>query len=126
MGAFGEYFKALRVKRGLSLRQFCATNGFDPGNISRLERGLFLPPESETKLKDYARALRLRLGSDEWIDFFDRAAAERGMIPHDLQNNEKLVRQLPVLFRTLRGQRVSRESLEKLVEMIRAVNLHGI
>ena len=31
---FGSYFKELRIKRRLTLRQFCETSGFDPGNIT--------------------------------------------------------------------------------------------
>jgi transcriptional regulator with XRE-family HTH domain len=57
---FGEHFRQLREKTGLSLRSFCLAHGFDPGNISRLERGAFLPPESPEKLREYAKALKLR------------------------------------------------------------------
>ena len=38
---FGSYFKELRTKKGRTLRRFCELHGFDPGNISRLERGVF-------------------------------------------------------------------------------------
>jgi hypothetical protein len=34
-------------------------------------------------------------------------------------NNAKVVDQLPVLFRTLRGQRVDPEKLDQLIEMIK-------
>jgi len=122
---FGEYFKQLREKRGLSLRSFCITNGFDPGNISRLERGTFLAPESQGKLREYAKALGLTEGSTEWIEFFDKAAASRGMIPHDLHKEEDLVRRLPLLFRTLRGQRLSSDALDKVVELVRDSDSHG-
>jgi transcriptional regulator with XRE-family HTH domain len=109
----------MRAKRGFSLRAFCLANGFDPGNISRLERGLLPPPESREKLEAYAKALRLKKGSDEWYTFFDLAAAERGRIPEDVLSDEELVSKLPVLFRTLRGQRVDDEALDDLVERIR-------
>jgi transcriptional regulator with XRE-family HTH domain len=125
MAGFGEYFKQLRLKRGLSLRRFSEANGFDAGNISRLERGVFPPPESETKLREYARALGLKPCTDEWIEFFDRAAASRGQIPRDLQKDENLVKHLPVLFRTLRGRKVSPEALDKLVELIRTSLSNG-
>lgn len=122
---FGEYFRQLREKTGLSLRSFCLAHGFDPGNISRLERGSFLPPESPEKLHEYARALGLREGSTEWIEFFDKAAASRGQLPRDLQKEEDLVRRLPLLFRTLRGQKPSSETLDKIVELVRASDTHG-
>jgi transcriptional regulator with XRE-family HTH domain len=116
---FGSYFKGLRTKKGWTLRRFCEAKGYDPGNISRLERGVFPAPESPQKLREYARALDLKEGSDEWIEFFDRAAAARGEIPADLQADEKLVRRLPLLFRTLRGRKVTPERLNQLVEIIR-------
>ena len=122
---FGEYFKTLRERRGLSLRSFCLAHGFDPGNISRLERGLFPPPESIEKLREYAKALGLESGSTEWIEFFDRAAASRGQIPRDLQQEQDLVRHLPLLFRTLRGQKLSTDALDKVVEVVREANSNG-
>ena len=57
--AFGEFVKARRQARGLTLRVFCEKNGFDPGNLSRLERGLTPPPHDEKKLAEYALALGL-------------------------------------------------------------------
>ena len=122
---FGEYFRSLRERSGLSLRGFCSANGFDPGNISRLERGTFLPPESMDKLKDYANALGLEPGTSEWIEFFDRAAASRGRIPNDLQDEQQIVQHLPLLFRTLRGKKITSESLDKIVELVREANSNG-
>jgi len=122
---FGEYFKQLREKKGLSLRSFCANHGFDPGNISRLERGVFLPPEADDKLREYAKALGVKVGSTEWIDFFDKAAAARGQIPYDLHREEDLIRRLPLLFRTLRGQKVSSDALDKIIDLVKSSDSHG-
>jgi transcriptional regulator with XRE-family HTH domain len=119
MSKFGAFFRAMRAKAGLSLREFCVENGLDPGNISRLERGLMPPPESREKLDQYARALRLKKASDDWYTFYDLAAAERGRIPEDVLKDADLVDCLPVLFRTLRGQRVDEEALDDLIERIR-------
>jgi transcriptional regulator with XRE-family HTH domain len=119
VSTFGAFFKELRVKKGWTLRRFCEANGYDPGNISRLERGVFPPPESPQKMREYAKALGLKQGSEQWIEFFDRAAASRGQIPVDLRADEELVGRLPVLFRTLRGRKVTPEKLDQLVEMIR-------
>ena len=116
---FGSYFKELRTRKGWSLRRFCELNGYDPGNISRLERGIFPAPESPQKLREYAKALALKAGSEVWLEFFDRAAASRGQFPADLQADEKLLGRLPVLFRTLRGKKVSPEKLDQLAELIR-------
>jgi len=121
---FGSYFKELRTKKGWTLRRFSEANGYDPGNISRLERGVFPPPESPQKMREYAKALGLKEGSEEWVEFFDRAAAARGRIPADLQADEKLVGRLPLLFRTLRGRKVTPEKLDQLVDMIRRGHSH--
>ena len=69
---------------------------------------------------EYAKALGLRKGSDDWYTFFDLAAADRGKIPSDVMEDEELVEKLPILFRTLRGQKVSKEKLNKLIDKIRS------
>jgi transcriptional regulator with XRE-family HTH domain len=116
---FGKLLKKLRIVRGLTLREFCHANGFDPGNYSRLERGLFPPPQREDLLEKYALALGLHRGSDEWLEFFDLAATSRGEIPKDLLSDDEVVNKLPILFRTLRGSAMSPEKLDDLIEKIR-------
>ncbi len=116
---FGSYFKELRIKRRLTLRQFCERFGFNPGNISKLERGLLPPPQSKGKLEQYAEALNLRKGSSAWYEFFDLAAASRGQIPEEILADDRLVKKLPVLFRTLRGEKVPEKKLDELIETIR-------
>jgi len=116
---FGNYFKGLRIKRRMTLRQFCEKFGFDAGNISKLERGLLPPPQSREKLEQYAQALGLKKGTTTWYEFFDLAAASRGQIPEEILRDDKLVAKLPVLFRTLRGERVPEEKLDELMEVIR-------
>lgn len=117
--AFGSYFKELRIAQKLTLRQFCEAHGFDPGNLSKLERGVLPPPEAEAKLTEYAKALKLRRGSDEWWQFFDLARAARGKVPPEILRKRDVLARLPLLFRTLRGQKVSEQRLNELIEMIR-------
>lgn len=100
--SFADIFKRLRLASGQSLRTFCLTHGYDPGNISKLERGRMAPPDSEELLGAYARALGLQADSENWRTFFDQAAAERGRIPDDILSDAELVQKLPILFRTLR------------------------
>jgi transcriptional regulator with XRE-family HTH domain len=116
---FGEFIKKKRLERNISLRQFCLENSFDPGNYSKMERGLLAPPASAELLTKYARALGLKQGTDDWIEFFDRAAACRGEIPQEILSDEALVAQLPVFFRTLRGEKVPQVKLKELAEIIR-------
>jgi transcriptional regulator with XRE-family HTH domain len=116
---FSAMLKKLRLEKGLTLREFCLSNKIDPGNYSKLERGLFAPPESSEKLEQYAKALGLKPGSSEWIELFDLASAERGQIPNDIMSDEEVVDRLPVLFRTMRGKPFSSEKLNKLIKKIR-------
>ena len=116
---FGAYLKDLRVKRGLTLREFCLSYGLDPGNMSRLERGLVPPPESRDKISDLAGFLGLKPGSDERQELFDLAAADAGRIPEDVMSDEEVVAKLPTLFRTLRGQEVPSGELNELIRQIK-------
>ena len=117
---FGSFFAEIRRKRlKVSLREFCERNDFDPGNVSKLERGKLPPPQGKDVLERYARALELEEESDDWYRFFDLAAATRGEIPAELMEDDEVVQHLPVFFRSLRGQRVSEEQLRKLLELIR-------
>jgi transcriptional regulator with XRE-family HTH domain len=116
---FSTKLKALRANAGLTLRDFCLQHGFDPGNYSKLERGHFPPPESHELLERYATALGVKPGSDDWLELFDLAAAERGRIPADLMADKDLVDKLPVLFRTIRGTPLSSEQLDQLIDQVR-------
>jgi hypothetical protein len=53
--------------------------------------------------------------------FFDLAAAETGRIPPEILEDEAIVEKLLILFRTLRGQKVSDEQLDELVRKLRKV-----
>ena len=119
MTQFGKYIKSLRTRKQQTLREFCLEHGIDPGNYSRIERGRFPAPQKQETLERYATALGLARGSDEWIEFFDVAAASRGEIPSDLLKDEELLQKLPMLFRTLRATPVEDSKLDKLVEEIR-------
>ncbi len=119
MNKFGELVKKHRLAAGYTLREFCLKHQLDPGNFSRIERGLSPPPQGRELIERYAVALGLGRGSDDWLELFDAAAAERGEIPADLMSDEEVVEKLPVLFRTLRARQVSAEKLDELVERIR-------
>ncbi|MBM4030666.1 MAG: helix-turn-helix domain-containing protein [Planctomycetes bacterium] len=118
MGQFGEFFKQRRLALGASLRQFCLEHGLDPGNISKLERGRLAPPQHD-KLEEYARLLGLQEGSDDWYRFFDLAAAEAGRIPRDIMSDAEAVGKLPILFRTLRGEKIPDEQLDEIVRKVK-------
>ena len=116
---FGDLLRKLRTDRKVTLRAFCLENGFDPGNFSRLERGLYPAPQSQELLEKYAKVFGLKPGTDGWLEFFDAAAVSKGQLPPDLLSDAEVAEKLPVLFRTLRGKPVPPEKLDELVELIR-------
>lgn len=115
--AFGEFFKEVRLRQNKSLRQFCFDNGFDPGQISRIERGL-CPPPLEISLKKYAIALKLIENSEEWIKFFNLSDENRDRI-HLPQTEEELCRKLPLFIRSATGKKLTEEQLKNLIESIK-------
>jgi transcriptional regulator with XRE-family HTH domain len=116
---FGEYFKQKRIKKGYTLREFCRKHSLDPGNISKLERGMLPPPESKEKMLEYASYLDIKRGTDEWYQFFDLAATSKGIIPRDLLDDDDLVKSLPIIFRTFRNKKVSKKAVEDLIEKLK-------
>lgn len=114
---FGEFVHAARLKRGLTLREFCRISEIDPGNWSKMERGLQSPPKSRAALSNVAMALNIKDGSDDWQTLFELASIS--FIPPDLLNDNSIVDKLPVFFRTLRGEKPSKRELERLIEKVR-------
>lgn len=116
---FGPYLKELRTQKRVTLRTFCNRASADPGNISKIERGVWPPPQDRKILERYAKALELKEGSDEWYRFFDFAATDRGIVPQDLMSDEEVVKVLPVLFRRLRREKPGAKDLDRLVDKLR-------
>jgi len=115
---FGEFFRERRLLAGYSLRSFCKEFDYDPGNISKIERGLLAPPLSQEKLEEFAKSLNIKTGSDDWSLFMDLASVAQGKIPKEVIENEVAVSMLPVIFRTLKGDKPDREKLKELEKII--------
>jgi transcriptional regulator with XRE-family HTH domain len=115
---FGQLFRRHRKAAGKTLRAFCRENGYDPSNISKLERGKLPPPKGE-KLDEYAEALGIERGSDEWYEFRDVAATSAGRIPERLLSDEEVIKKLPVVFNTLGGEKPSEEQIKSLIDLLR-------
>lgn len=113
---FAEAAKGHRLRLQMSLRRFCLLFDYDPGNISKIERGL-MPPPSKKFLEVYASALGLAEEGNEWQEFRDLAAAAKGEFPDDLKS-KKLIRQLPALFRTMRGDPPTEEQLGNMINLV--------
>lgn len=116
---FGEMVRKLRLAKELSLREFCLRYGHDASNMSKIERGRLGPLQRPEQLEQLAAQLGLEDGTAEWREFMDLAAAETGRIPKDILSDKQVLQKLPILFRAARGQEVSRQDMEKLIEDMR-------
>lgn len=119
---FGDFFRLNRVNLGFTLRKFCEQYGFDPGNISKLERNVLSPSIDEEKLKGYARALKLRPDSTEWVTFFDLAHLAKGTLPRDIQSNDQVSSFLPAFYRSVRGEKLTKEKMLELLQLLEQAN----
>ncbi len=117
--SFGEFFRKLRIEIGYTLRQYCKTFGKDPAYISKLERDKINPPKSVDELGRLAYSLELEEESDAWYSFFTLAELSRSKILSEIVSDEEILAKLPVLLRTLKGEKLTEEQLDVLVEMVK-------
>lgn len=115
---FGVFFRNHRIALGFTLRMFCERYGYDPGNISRLERNILTPSIDENILKGYAKALQIEKDSPEWVTFFDLAHLAKGTIPVDIRNNQQIMSILPAFYRTIRGEKLTKEKVNELIALL--------
>ena len=119
---FGEFFRQKRVSVGFTLRSFCERYGYDPGNISRLERNILSPSIDRQKLEGYATALKIPRDSEEWTSFFDLAHAAKGKIPEDIIKSPHILSILPAFYRTARGEKLDKKKIKQLIKLLNDVN----
>lgn len=117
MLSFGEFVKNIRIKQGITLREFCKSTDLDPSNWSKIERNILQPPKSKEILLTIANFLKLTEETDLWNTLFELALI--GHIPSELINDKKVVEKLPVFFRTLNGQKPNRAELEDLIRLLK-------
>jgi len=115
---FGEWLKAQRSRKRLTLRVFAKKAGLDPGNLSRYERGVVPPPQDEAVLERIGRALGLKPGSAPWSEMVHLSAIGARRIPPDVAEDAALLKALPILFRTLKGKNLTEEELIRLARRI--------
>ena len=108
--SFANFIREKRIAKGLTLREFCRLCGFDSSNWSKVERSLASPPQSKN-------ALKIEAGSQLYKEMFDLAALST--IPEELIESE-ILEQLPVFFRTVRGEKPTEEELKTLINKIRS------
>ena len=115
---FGEFFRNKRLLLEMTLRNFSQRYGYDPAYISRVERGVLAAPEDKGKLKAFAKALNIKEGSEEWVVFFDLAYISKGQIPADITSDKKNMEYLPLLFRTVRGKKITADKIKELTKLL--------
>ena len=116
---FGQLVKDLRIAQKKTLRQFCQENGLDPSNWSKIERNINMPPRDEVTLAKWAKMLGLKPDTEAWKDFIYQAEISRGNIPREVMSDEKLLMQLPVFLRTIRGAELTEKQLEDFIAKVR-------
>jgi transcriptional regulator with XRE-family HTH domain len=117
MITFGEFVKNLRIKKYLTLREFCRIANLDASNWSKIERAIFPPPKSKRVIQEIAKVLNLAENSEDFNTLFDLATI--GYIPSELISDQKVIDKLPVFFRTLRGEKPTRKELEGLIKILK-------
>ena len=103
----------------LSLRRFCRTNAFDPGNISKLERGITSPPHSKKKLSELAKCYGLKEGSKKWSEFFDIAEKTRASEYFSRIKDQTVLNRLPQFFRTIDSKKLTEEKLDQIIGLLK-------
>ena len=116
---FGEFIKVRRIAKRITLRAFSEALGIDPSNYSRMERGQLQPPSNPEKLVAFARLLSIPQDCDEYREMVRLASLGRGEIPPAILSNESVLAKLPVLFRTLEGDKVDEAVLDELFETMK-------
>ena len=117
---FTETVKSLRLKKRLTLRDFCQQVGVDPSNWSKVERGVNPPPGDVGLLERLADFFGLSGAAK--LAFLDEAALQRREIPPDVADNALLQKALPAFFRAARGHELTEAELNTLAEDIRKLH----
>ena len=117
---FSETIKSLRLKKRLTLRDFCDQVGLDASNWSKVERGVNPPPGDVELLERLAGFFGLT-GAQK-LGFMDEAALQRREIPADVADNVILQRALPAFFRAARGHELNATELAGFARDIRKLH----
>jgi transcriptional regulator with XRE-family HTH domain len=115
---FHEFLREKRMKKRITLREFCRIVGEDPSNYSKIERGLKVPPNDET-LERYGKGLQM--SGDALHEFITMGALFRKELPVRL-TDEELIGKLPALLRIINGEMPTEEQLREAAAITREAN----
>ena len=107
---------------GSACANFAWSTATTPATGAKSNGRCHLHAKDEDTLRKWAKQLGVKPGTADWHKFHDYAAVDAGRIPDHLLEDKELAAHLPVFFRTLSGQKPSREDLEKLLKLIRSAN----
>jgi len=79
--------------------------GLTQAILVKLKGGCFPHPDLRKK-EQYAKALCIKEGTDDWLTFCDLASISAGKIPADLLSDAALIGELPRFFRTARKVKI--------------------
>src|SRR3989442_13132881 len=85
--SFGEWLKAQRARKRLTLRVFAKKAGLDPGNLSRYERSVVPPPQDHAVLERIGRALGLKPQSATCSNMVHLSAIGGRSIPREVADD---------------------------------------
>ncbi len=111
--SFGEYIKAKRIEKGITLRDMAAKLDIAPSYMSDIEKGRRYAPDKD-KLNEIAKILVIK--DDELYYLFDLAGATRNSVPSDLSefliDNENA----RVLLRKVKDSNVPIDVIKEAIE----------
>jgi transcriptional regulator with XRE-family HTH domain len=116
---FGKLLKERRAENRLTLRDFAARAGIDPGNLSKIERGRMEPPQDPSILDRLCRALEYPDGDPRGDELRYVAAVQNGRIPSPLLTDEEVAARLPLLLQVVHVRHQEGLDIDRLVEAIR-------
>lgn len=120
---FGEFVKAKRTEKGISLRKLAEELEIVPAYMSDIEKGRRYPPDKE---KIYKIAEVLTLDQEDTNTLFDLAAYSRanGVSP-DLSDYVMGVDNLRTALRKARDINAGEDDWQRIIDMLEAENNDG-
>lgn len=120
---FGEFVKAKRLEKKISLRKLAEELDIVPAYMSDIEKGRRYPPDKE---KIYKIADVLTLDQEETDTLFDLAAYSRanGVSP-DLSDYVMGVGNLRTALRKARDINAGEDDWQRIIDMLEAENKDG-
>lgn len=119
MGQFGDFVKNRRAELEIGLREFCEQLGYDPSNWSKIERGIFQPPQDRELLERVGKVLQLSDNLAALQEMHDKADLDRGQLPKDITEDTYVMSMLPAVMRTIRETKPSSEEIDELIKLLR-------